>query len=483
MEKETEVRRQSHKGRMATRDPKAGPVVRGEPAVAEEDASRSMDAAISSSRSGAPDIVFRISGDGTCLDFNVSRGLKLPVAASELVGKKMSEVWPAEVAPDAIRLVKLTLQTVEPHSFEYQLSGSEGMRQYEARLIPAGKDEVLALVQEVSTRRGPEEQMLHSQKMEAVGHLVGGVAHDFNNLLTAILGYCQLGMRARSPGDGLSTNLQQIQKSAERGAGLCRQLLDFSSRQKVEPRVVSLNDLVMNMEAMLRRLIGEDIELVIPSRPVQGLVKVAPDQFEQVLVNLVLNGRDAMPNGGRQTIETSNMVIDETASRRRGDVPSGEYVVLTVSDTGTGITADARPHIFEPFFTTKDRGNGTGLGLFTCKSIVDQSFGHITVHSEPGEGSTFEVYLPRVDGPSPVAAPRVESVSLPHGRGDGAPGRGRAGGPGSGGQGPSTAGVHRTGGGRWPGGHQTGPGRCRPGRRSPIHRHGHARHERLGPGP
>ena len=284
------------------------------------------------------------------------------------------------------------------------------------RLIPTDEHEVVALVHEVLIPSRLEEHMLHSQKMEIVGHLAGGVAHDFNNLLTAILGYCQLGMRARSPSEGLSISLQRIQKAAERGAGLCRQLLAFSSRQTVEPRVVSLNDLVLNMEPMLRRLIGEDIEVITSPRPDQGLVTVAPDQFEQVLVNLVVNASDAMPNGGRLAIETTNVSVEKSSSPSRGRVPPGEYVMLAVSDTGIGIMADARSHISEPFFTTKDPGRGTGLGLFTCKSIVAQSHGHITVNSEPGGGSTFEVYLPRVDGPTPVVARREKARPLPRGR-------------------------------------------------------------------
>ena len=418
METESNRDHQSPRGWVATQNPEAAPVAPGAPAGAEGEAARTIDAATFPHSTGAPDIVFRLSGDGTCLDFRVSRGLNLPVAASELVGKKVFDLLPTEVAQDAVRLVKRTLQTGEAQTFEYQLPVNDGMRLYEMRLIPTDENEVVALVHEVLIPSRLEEHMLHSQRMEIVGHLAGGVAHDFNNLLTAILGYCQLGMRAPSPAEGLSTSLQHIQKAAERGAGLCRQLLAFSSRQTVEPRVVSLNDLVLNMEPMLRRLIGEDIEVITSPRPDQGLVTVAPDQFEQVLVNLVVNASDAMPNGGRLAIETTNVSVEKSSPTSHGKVPPGEYVMLAVSDTGIGITADARSHIFEPFFTTKDPGSGTGLGLFTCKAIVAQSHGFIAVHSEPGGGSTFEVYLPRVDGPRPstVAARRTKDRLLPRGR-------------------------------------------------------------------
>ena len=267
---------------------------------------------------------------------------------------------------------------------------------------------------DVSNRRRIEEQMLHSQKMEAVGHLAGSVAHDFNNLLTAIMGHCQMGMRAQSAGGGLSTTLPAIQEAAERGAGLCRQLLVFSRRQGVEPRVITLNDLVLEMGELVRLLIGEDIALTIRHQSDLGLVRVDSGQFEQVLINLALNASDAMPAGGTLTIETSNVTVDQGSTRRSAGA-AVEYVSVGISDTGVGIPDDVKPHIFEPFFTTKGSGKGTGLGLFTCHGIVSQNNGYITVQSEPGKGSTFRILLPRVDEPAPAVAARHEYVSLPRG--------------------------------------------------------------------
>ena len=342
--------------------------------------------------------------------------MKSSFASTDLRGKKLYDVLPAEVAQEAVRLVERVLQTGEPHTFEYQLLADGDTREYHARLIPSGDDEVVALVHDVSELRQLEQQILHSQKMEAVGHLAGGVAHDFNNLLTAIMGYCQLGMRSRAPGDKSSTTLREIQRAAERGAGLCRQLLVFSGGQTAERRVVNLNDLVLNMGAMLRRLIGEDIELVTRPIPDLGLVKIDPGQLEQVLVNLVVNAREAMPGGGTLTVEMGNISVDDESAPRRYGAAPGEYVMLLVSDTGTGIPPEVRPHIFEPFITTKEPGRGAGLGLFTCYGIVSQNHGHISVQSEPGKGTTFEVYLPRVDEPHPFVAPRDESSSLPSGK-------------------------------------------------------------------
>ena len=245
--------------------------------------------------------------------------------------------------------------------------------------------------------RESEERLLLSQKLEAVGQLAGGIAHDFNNLLTAILGYCQLSLRHLQERDPLRRNIEEIRKAGERAASLTRQLLAFSRKQVMQPLVFDLNSVIGDLEKMLRRLIGEDIELKTRLRPDLGNVKADPGQIEQVILNLVVNSRDAMPSGGKLTIETANCYLDEAYALQHIAVVPGAYIMLAVSDTGVGMEEETRKHIFEPFFTTKEQGKGTGLGLATVYGIVKQSGGNIWVYSEVDKGSTFKIYLPRVD--------------------------------------------------------------------------------------
>ena len=248
---------------------------------------------------------------------------------------------------------------------------------------------------DVTESRAVEEQLRQAQKMDAIGRLAGGIAHDFNNVLTVILGYADLASTRAGAGDALAGDLAEIRNAAERASALTRQLLVFSRKQVVQPRVIDLNSVVRSMEGMLQRIIGENIALaaVLPGRP--SLVKADTGQIEQVLLNLVVNARDAMPAGGKLTIETAGVELDALLAPRF-EVPAGSYVVLSVTDTGTGMDPETIGHIFEPFFTTKEVGKGTGLGLSTVYGIVKQSGGHIAVASEPGHGSTLEVYLPRV---------------------------------------------------------------------------------------
>jgi CheY-like chemotaxis protein len=231
--------------------------------------------------------------------------------------------------------------------------------------------------------------------MEAIGRLAGGVAHDFNNILTVIQGYAGLLLQNLKAQDPLRHDIGQIQKSAERAAALTRQLLAFSRKQVLQPIVLDFNSIVTNMEPMLRRLIGEDIQLTISLEPALGRVKADPGSMEQVVLNLAVNAREAMPNGGRFMIETANVELDETYTRLHLGVQAGLYVRLTFTDTGHGMDAETCLHIFEPFFTTK--AEGTGLGLATVHGIVNQNGGHVWVYSEPGQGASFKVYLPRVE--------------------------------------------------------------------------------------
>lgn len=260
-------------------------------------------------------------------------------------------------------------------------------------------------------RRRLEEQVRHARKMEAIGRLAGGVAHDFNNLLTVITGYSELLLSAGSLNDFNRSALDEIKKAAERGGALTRQLLVFSRKQKLVPKSVNLNDLVANMEKMLVRLIGENISMVSFLAPDLGLVRTDVGQFEQVVMNLVVNARDAMPEGGKLTIETSN--VDVTPAHV--DVTPGPHVLLAVSDTGIGMDAETQSHIFEPFFTTKEAGKGTGLGLATVYGIVKQGGGAIAVYSEPGRGTTFRIYLPRVDQPIEEASRQPEAPASMNG--------------------------------------------------------------------
>jgi two-component system cell cycle sensor histidine kinase/response regulator CckA len=244
-----------------------------------------------------------------------------------------------------------------------------------------------------------QEQLLHSQKMEAIGLLAGGFAHDFNNSLTLIKVCSQLGLFDLKEGDPLREKFEMIYKATDHSARLANQLLVFSRRQVMEMKVLDLNNLLRELDKMLRRVIGEDIELVNILAENLGRVKVDPSQIEQVVLNLALNARDAMPHGGKLTIETANVRLDDEYDRGHMEMAPGSYVMLMVGDTGVGMTEEVKNRIFEPFFTTKRNGSGTGLGLSVVYGIVKQSGGYIRVYSEPGEGSTFKFYLPRVDGP------------------------------------------------------------------------------------
>jgi two-component system cell cycle sensor histidine kinase/response regulator CckA len=266
----------------------------------------------------------------------------------------------------------------------------------------------LAIQRDVTARKQLEEQFRQAQKMEAVGRLAGGVAHDFNNLLTIINGYAQLFLEDMDSSDPQYTRIGEILKAGERAAGLTRQLLAFSRRQVLEPKVLNLNNVVEGMRKMLQRLIGEDIELRSILDPTLSQTKVDPGQIEQIIMNLAVNARDAMPEGGTFILHTYNADLDETyASTHAGVVPRA-YVALAVSDSGIGMDRETQAHIFEPFFTTKEQGKGTGLGLATVYGIVKQSGGHISVYSEPGKGTAFKIYLPRVEGTAAASGPTAE---------------------------------------------------------------------------
>jgi PAS domain S-box-containing protein len=268
---------------------------------------------------------------------------------------------------------------------------------------------------DITEHKRAEELLLQSQKLETMGRLAGGVAHDFNNQLMAMMGYVELGRAGLPSGHPVAAHLEEIQKAGDRASNLTQQLLAFSRRQSLSLEVIDLNDLILNMDEMLRRLIGEDIELVTLPRASEGNVKVDRLQVENLLVNLAVNARDAMPTGGKLTIETANVILDAEFARRHDDAPVGPCVRLTVGDTGVGMEEEVMAHIFEPFFTTKEVGKGTGLGLPTCYGIIKQSGGSILCRSEPGRGTSFDVYLPVSRERQEARTGEAEAGAMPQG--------------------------------------------------------------------
>jgi PAS domain S-box-containing protein len=264
----------------------------------------------------------------------------------------------------------------------------------------------IGMIEDITGHRKLEAQFIEAQKMEVIGQLAGGVAHDFNNILAVIMGYSDLMMQKLVLENEPKSYLETIRSAAERACGLTRQLLVFSRKQAVQPVVLNLNDVIKDLNKMLRRLIDENINLaVVPGKNI-GRIRADSGYVGQVVMNLVVNARDAMPNGGQLTVATNNVSLDDGYTRSHAGTISGDYVMLSVADTGTGMTEEVKARMFEAFFTTKPKGKGTGLGLATCQTIVQQSGGYIEVESEMGKGTTFKIYFPRVDQPLDVASRR-----------------------------------------------------------------------------
>jgi PAS domain S-box-containing protein len=366
----------------------------------------------------AQDAIFVNDENGIVQEVNRAAEILVGATRGQIVGRTFLETLPVEDREQVLGEFRKTLE----HGRSMELRQVR-IRRLDGTIVPAeatasvveigGKPFVVGLLRDVSERNAMAEQLRVAQKMEAVGQLAGGVAHDFNNLLTAILGYSQLlAPELRGNPEHFSA-IEEIRKAGERAAGLTRQLLAFSRKQILELRVLDLNEIVHHIQEMLSRLIGEDIQVVMNLDPALSSVRADAGQIEQVIMNLAVNARDAMPRGGRLSLETANVELDETYAQTHVPVQPGPYVMLAVSDTGVGMDRETRERIFEPFFTTKEKGHGTGLGLSTVYGIVKQSGGYIWVYSEPGRGTSFKIYLPRVSAPAePLPAGEAAPVSV-----------------------------------------------------------------------
>jgi PAS domain S-box-containing protein len=351
---------------------------------------------------GANEVIFLKDLKGRYVMINTPGAAMIGHTVAETLGKTDADIFPPETAEVIRKSDTQVLQTGKALTYELDITTpGGGIRHFLSTKSPhfGPNGELIGLIGvslDITDRRKLEEQLRQTQKMEAIGTLSGGIAHDFNNLLTVIKGYTGLVLNATADA-AMRVLIARIDQAADRAAALTSQLLAYSRRQVLQPRVFNLNTLVLNLDRLLQRLIGEDIALKSVMEPKLGSIKADPGQIEQVIMNLAVNGRDAMPKGGGLTIETANVNLDDGYARTHEGVRPGSYVMLAVSDTGSGMDAPTRSHIFEPFFTTKGVGRGTGLGLSMVYGIVKQSGGSIEVYSEPGHGTTFKIYLPRVE--------------------------------------------------------------------------------------
>ncbi len=367
----------------------------------------------------ASDLITVINGEGVIQYQSPSAGRLLGYRPEEVSGHRVFEFIHPEDTPRVVGALQRALAEAEAGvTVEFRLRHRDGtwkMIQSIGRSMPFEDAGICVVVnsRDVTEQKRLEVQLRQAQKMEAIGQLAGGVAHDFNNLLTVIAGHSELLMMSSAPDQPGHGSLAEIRKAADRAASLTRQLLAFSRQQVLSPRVMNLNAIVSDAEKMLKRLIGEDVALASSLSPNLSPVRVDPGQMDQVIMNLALNARDAMPRGGNITIETANVRFDDDAADTGMEICPGRYVMLAISDTGTGIAPEIRPHIFEPFFTTKAVGRGTGLGLAVVHGIVKQSGGHIAISSEMGVGTTFNIYLPVVE--EQPARPDTDALKPPNG--------------------------------------------------------------------
>lgn len=350
----------------------------------------------------AHDIIYEHDLKGNYTSINKAGEQITGYSLAETLNLTLAQTVAPEYVHKAAQMVQRKLEGQPVTAYELEILAKDGRRvavEVNTRLVmqnglPVG---VQGIARDVTERKQLEEQLRQSQKLEAIGQLAGGIAHDFNNLLTVISGYSDLLLRRLPEESPYRNNITEIKKAGDRASGLTRQLLAFSRKQILQPKVLDLNVVVSDLDKMLRRLIGEDIDLHTVTEHKLGKVKADPGQIEQVVMNLVVNARDAMPDGGKITLETTNVSLDSEYFQQHAEGTPGDYVMLAVSDNGLGMDTEVRGRIFEPFFSTKGPGKGTGLGLSTVYGIVKQSGGNIWVYSERGTGSTFKIYLPRVD--------------------------------------------------------------------------------------
>ncbi len=346
------------------------------------------------------DLIVLLDSEGHVLYASPSHQSVLGYAPIVLIGRiALSIVHPDDREPMLREWAKLATKGHIQVTIRAQHANGDWLWLETSSSILDQNGDTLNVSRDITERKRLEAQLLQSQKMETVGRLAGGVAHDFNNLLTAITGYADLALEDLPPASPMRGDIEELRKAADRATSLTRQLLAFARKQRIEPRVVNLNQLISDMGGFIRRLIGEHIELSTLPAPDLGSVRIDTNQIEQVVVNLVINSRDAMPQGGRLVIETANVVLGAQFAGEYIDVTAGRYILLTISDTGVGMDAAVQEHLFEPFFTTKGPGKGTGLGLATCYGIIKQHGGYILPYSELGRGTLMKVYLPRVDAP------------------------------------------------------------------------------------
>src|SRR6266568_2112843 len=369
---------------------------------------------------GVRDVIFSLGPDGTIASLNPAFETTLGWPREEWLGKPLEQLVHPDDVPLALELLGGVIRS-EPHGVrllrvrtrkgDYRVGEFSATPQFrDGKLVG-----VFGIARDVTERMSLEQQLRQAQKMEAVGRLAGGVAHDFNNILTAITGYADLLLEDLGAADARREDVAEIRKAADRAAGLTRQLLAFSRQQVMQAKVIDLNSLVSETENMLGRLLGEDVELATRLASDLAPVRADPGQIEQVIMNLAVNARDAMPQGGKLTIETANVDLDASYAHEHFPVRPGPYVMLAVGDTGTGMDDATQAHLFEPFFTTKEKGKGTGLGLATVYGIVKQSGGFIWVYSERGVGTTFKMYLPRVDAAAEPASGRPAPAPVARG--------------------------------------------------------------------
>ena len=380
-----------------------------------ETAQRASEARLRAIARALPDQVFVVDNNGRYCEILAEPNSLITTGATLLTGKQLNEVHSPEMADFFLRLIHGALETQRIQIAEYELPTRSGRRWFESRTVPLDvrfddQPATIVVVRDLTQRKHAENQLRQAQKMQAIGQLTGGIAHDFNNLLAVIMGNLELLHEQLTAQPRLLELAQQALKSVDRGVNLSRRLLAFARRQPLLAQPVDLNRLVLGMLDLMQRTLGSTIRidkaLAIDLAP----TLVDPGQFESALLNLVINARDAMPRGGRLLLETANVVLDEArVAEYQGEVRSGPYVMLAVSDSGTGMAPEVLEHAFEPFFSTKDAGRGSGLGLSMVYGLVKQSGGHITIDSEPDQGATVRLYLPRIEYQDAKALPEPTS--------------------------------------------------------------------------